>query len=407
MTRSLNISTAIFRSASFDSRLNRLIVARDRLGIRPVCYTRAGDTFLFASNAKAILAAPGVTAVPDAATLADFVLSFLPADAATRTFFEGVHSLPAAHFLVVTPARSRFTDTSTSIRSSGSGSRAWPDYVDAFHELFSASVCHRLRSATPVAVTVSGGLDSAYIFCVAARPRSSGRRALSGCSRLQLRGPCRIAFGRARVRQRRSRRHVECRSLVSRSSAGSWQAAELSVWHTESPTVESLTCQAQSGMRRMREAGAGRLLTGHWGDQVLFDSDYLLDLLRSGQWRLLQQHLRGWGVSAPRLAIRVGRTIAAGHLPARFKLAFRRVCGSDEGDPWRAPWFTPRFRRVLRDRAACARLTIPPGTSHAARSTVRAGWGITSTAWSGTIALPAATSSTSRSRIWTVRCSSS
>ena len=354
-----------FSVAVFDSRLNRLVVARDRLGIRPVCYTRTGNTFLFASNAKAILAVPGVPAVPDAATLADFVLAFLPADTATRTFFEGVHSLPAAHFLVVTPAAltvHRYFDFDT-----GSGSDSPPGLTTSMR----STSCSPPPCATgcevplPVAVTVSGGLDSAYVFCVAHGLVRQGVARCPDVLGFNYEGP---PGSPSDEREFVTALEAACGVPIARipQQRGFMQAAELSVWHTESPTIESLTCQAQSGMRRMREAGAGRLLTGHWGDQVLFDSDYLLDLLRSGQWRLLQQHLRGWGLSAPRLATRVGRTIAAGHLPPRFKLAFRRVRRGGEGDPWRAPWFTPRFRRVLRDRAACARLPIPPGTSHAA-----------------------------------------
>src|SRR3954471_4806483 len=156
-----------FAIALYDSRVKRLVLARDRLGIRPLCYTRAGKRFLFASNAKAILACPGVRAAPDEAMLADFVLTFPSGDSVTRTFFDGIRSLPPAHFLVVTPdavSLHRYFDFDTERRVRLAG---WPDYVDAFDTLFSAAVRNRLRSASPVAVTVSGGLDSAYIFCVA------------------------------------------------------------------------------------------------------------------------------------------------------------------------------------------------------------------------------------------------
>ena len=73
--------------------------------------------------------------------LADFVLSFPSRDAASRTFFEGIHSLPPAHFLVVTREEltsRRYFDFDTSGRSDSS---AWPDYVDAFPRAVLRLVC--------------------------------------------------------------------------------------------------------------------------------------------------------------------------------------------------------------------------------------------------------------------------
>ena len=55
-------------------RLNRLLLARDRLGMRPLCYARVRDAVIFASSARALLAYPGLQAVPDDAMLADFIL---------------------------------------------------------------------------------------------------------------------------------------------------------------------------------------------------------------------------------------------------------------------------------------------------------------------------------------------
>src|SRR5437763_13672484 len=65
-----------FAIGVFDRRANRLLLARDRLGLRPLCYTQFNRTFLFASEAKPLLAYPGVEAIPDEAMLADFILYF-------------------------------------------------------------------------------------------------------------------------------------------------------------------------------------------------------------------------------------------------------------------------------------------------------------------------------------------
>ncbi len=353
-----------FSLAVFDRRMNRLLIARDRLGLRPLCYARIHETFLFASNAKAILAYPGIKAVPDEAMLADFVLSFISSDAETRTFFADIHSLPAAHVLIVTPEgtvlRRYFEfDTRRQVRLS-----AWPDYVGAFHQLFVDSVRRRLRSVTPVAIAVSGGLDSAYIFCVA---RGLVRDARAAC-------PAVLGFNYAGLPGTPSdesdfvdRLEQACGVRIERVAqhAGFMECAGDDVWNTESPIVEGLARQAGTALRRMQEAGAGRLLTGQWGDQVLSDSDYLLDLLRSGRWRLLQQHLHGWGMSARQLAVRAARDVASRHLPSSVKFLARRAGAGGGGCASEAPWFTRRFQSVLRERATYAPLNRPPGSSHA------------------------------------------
>ncbi|MEN3340507.1 MAG: hypothetical protein V7647_4183 [Acidobacteriota bacterium] len=354
-----------FALGVFDRRLNRLLVARDRLGLRPLCYARTGGTFLFASNAKTILAYPGFRAVPDEAMLADSVLSFISSDAETRTFFDGIRSLPPAHMMMVTPegltVRRYFEfDTRRQLRL-----RSWQDYVDAFHRLFTASVADRLRSTSPVAIAVSGGLDSAYIFCVAQRRL---REANAPC-------PAVLGFnyaGRPGTPSDESGFVLDleraCGVPIARIAQrpGFIEAARDSVWHTESAMIDGLACQAAAGLRAMRDAGAGRLLTGHWGDQMLGDSDYLFDLLRSGRLRLLKQHLRGWGVSTPRFAMQFGRAMAARHIPPSIKLAARNAGKPADAVAWKSPWFTRRFQQILLERATFAPLRRPPGGSHAA-----------------------------------------
>jgi asparagine synthase (glutamine-hydrolysing) len=350
-----------FSIGVFDSRLDQLLLARDRLGVRPLCYSSLGDTFRFASDAKSILASSGMVAVPDDAMLADFMLSFSSNDLDRHTFFAGIHSVPAGHLLVVTSAgvslRRYFDfDTRRTIRLS-----AWSDYVDGFHHLFVESVRKRLRSAAPVAIAVSGGLDSAYIFCVAHALLRLGQAQCPGIRGFNYAGqPGTPSDEESFVRLLEQ----GCGARIERvpQRPGFMEVAGADVWCAESPIVDGLACQAHAALGAMRDAGTGRLLTGHWGDQFLFDSDYLLDLFHGRRWRLLAQHLRGWGIGATELAARLTRSPAARLLPGSLKVAIR---GSRSGAVWNSPWFTVRFRRLLRDRAICARASRPPGTIHA------------------------------------------
>jgi asparagine synthase (glutamine-hydrolysing) len=352
-----------FTCALFDLARNRLIVARDRLGVRPLCFAEANNTFLFASEAKALLAWPGVSAVPDDLMMADFVLQFLSLDSQHRTFFRDIRSVPPAHVLLVTRRQRtlrRYFDFNT---QRPTRFRSVRDYVDHFHQHMTTAVRNRLRHAAPVAVSVSGGLDSAYIFSIAARLVRDGA---APCPRV-------LGFNYSGAPGSPSDeepfvRAIEqsCGTTIERvpQRAGFMEYAADEVWHSESPLAEALTCQRQAMFRRISEAGAGRLLTGHWGDQMLFDTDYLVDLWRSRQWAVLKQHSKTWGISRRRLATRIVSDLMSRHFPAALLGAVRRIRRRAEG-AWRAPWYTKRFKTILRARFEDSRLTPVPGTSHA------------------------------------------
>jgi asparagine synthase (glutamine-hydrolysing) len=295
--------------------------------------------------------------------LADFVLQFLSSDSQRRTFFRDIHSLPPAHALIVTTTgvtlRRYFEfDTCREVRF-----RDFRDYSGAFHELFVASVRRRLRSAHPVAVSVSGGLDSAYIFCVA---HDLVRRQAAPC-------PAVLGFNYSGDPGTPSdeRQYVDaiersCGASIERIAQrpGFMECAGNEVWHSESPLVEGLARQRQALLNRVSASGATRLLTGHWGDQVMSDSDYLIDLCRTRRWRSLRRHSRAWGMSSRRLAIRLVEDVASRRLPSGLVRTARRLRWRREG-AWRSPWYTDRFRRLLRERFEDERLSQVGGTSHA------------------------------------------
>jgi len=351
-----------FVFALFDRQVKRLLLARDRLGVRPLCYTRLNGAFFFASEAKALLAVPGMPAAPDELMLADFVLQFLSSDSQQRTFFRNIQAVPPAHLLTVTESGATLRryfefDTRREIRF-----HAFRDYAGAFHELFTASVRNRLRSVHPVAVSVSGGLDSAYIFCVAQR---LVRRGSAQC-------PAVLGFnysgtsGPSDEREYVDAIERSCRTPIERipQRAGFMECVGDEVWHTESPLAEGLARQRQAMFAAVRTSGADRLLTGHWGDQMLSDSDYLIDLCRSRQWGLLRRHSKGWRISGRRLATRFAEDLASRQLSARMLRTARRF-RQHGNEAWRSPWFTNRFRRLLRERFEDERPPAADGSSHA------------------------------------------
>jgi len=156
-----------FAFALWDHRRGRLYCARDHAGIRQLSYYCDGRLFACASAPEQLLDYPEVQAKPDNCTLANWLLDRFPDPDAT--LYQGIRRLPAAHFLVVTSRGirlQRYWDPAT-LRSSRS--RTDEDIIEGFQDVFAAAVRSRLAGSGDVAATLSGGLDSSAIVCMARR----------------------------------------------------------------------------------------------------------------------------------------------------------------------------------------------------------------------------------------------
>ncbi|HYJ82626.1 MAG TPA: asparagine synthase-related protein [Allosphingosinicella sp.] len=156
-----------FAFALWDSRRQRLLLARDFLGHRPLHYVRRDDFFAFASMPKGLHALPEVPAAPDREAVAGF-LALLPEDG-SETFFRGIEKVRAGEIVTVTREglqRSRWWNPSLEpLRLARS-----EDYAEALREHFDRAVAVRLRGAeSSVAAHLSGGLDSSAVAATAAR----------------------------------------------------------------------------------------------------------------------------------------------------------------------------------------------------------------------------------------------
>ncbi|MFQ5680331.1 MAG: asparagine synthase-related protein, partial [Gemmatimonadota bacterium] len=154
-----------FAVAVWDQRCRRLLCARDSLGVKPFYYHWNGRVFAFASEPTALLDGPGPPPQPEEAMIADLLVGQFHDPEAT--FFKGVRQLPAAHFLSVDAAELRVSrywdlDPACEVRYSRD-----EDYLERCRELFREAVRCRLRSATPVAILLSGGIDSTSVTAMA------------------------------------------------------------------------------------------------------------------------------------------------------------------------------------------------------------------------------------------------
>jgi asparagine synthase (glutamine-hydrolysing) len=164
----------MFALAIWDRRSQRLILARDRLGKKPLFYTATATAFLFGSEIKAVLAWPGVPRVANLPAIDRYLtLGYVPTP---DTAFAGIRKLPAAHYLVVEARTDRNLGAPELIRywrlpepHATRRRRRTSDLKRELVEQLDEAVRLRLISDVPLGAFLSGGVDSSAVVATMAR----------------------------------------------------------------------------------------------------------------------------------------------------------------------------------------------------------------------------------------------
>jgi len=153
----------MFAFAVFDGRDGHFLLVRDRLGVKPLYYTRHQQGLLFGSEIKAILAHPEVASTLDAVGLVD-ALSL--SRGTTRTAFRGVSELPPGHRLSWRPQGqvkiSRYWQLQRREHQDDVATT-----VERTRELLDNALGEQLHADVPVCSLLSGGLDSTLLTAMA------------------------------------------------------------------------------------------------------------------------------------------------------------------------------------------------------------------------------------------------
>ena len=157
-----------FGIAVWDADRRRAVIARDRLGVKPLYYARVDDLVIFASELKSLLASGLVQPELDYEAIdAYLTLGFFPAPA---TPLSGVFKLPPGHRLIVDESGVLVEEYWAYPHPDSSGPRLRPEeYQEQLLALLDESVRLRLMSDVPLGAMLSGGLDSSLIVALMAR----------------------------------------------------------------------------------------------------------------------------------------------------------------------------------------------------------------------------------------------
>jgi len=250
-----------FAIALWDANRQRLLLARDRVGIRPLFYTQLGGRLIFASEVKALFALPQVPRRLSVAGLADlFSFWSVPAPA---TVFEGVLSLAPGHVLTVDAqgqGLKRYWDWPF---AEASTAPSWSDerWADELHALLVDAVRLQLRADVPVGAYLSGGLDSSIITTAIRNHTQTPLRSFS------------LTFEDAEFDEREHQQALVARlgtehSAIEANKAGIAAAFPRMVRHAESPVVRTAPVPMMLLADSVRAAGYKVVLTGEGADEA-------------------------------------------------------------------------------------------------------------------------------------------
>ncbi len=155
----------MFGMALWSERDRRLVLARDRVGIKPLYFYLSGEDIYFGSELKAILEHPTVERRLDLSALDDYLsLNYVPGP---RTLIEGLEKLPAGHWLEWKDGKVRLGQY-WDLRFQPDPTLSEPAALERLDELLRSSVREHLVSDVPLGIWASGGMDSSTVLHYAA-----------------------------------------------------------------------------------------------------------------------------------------------------------------------------------------------------------------------------------------------
>lgn len=156
----------MFAIAIWDSERERLVLARDRFGKKPLFYWASGASFAFASELQALMLVPGLRRDLDPEALGDY-LGYM-AIPAPRTIYRDVRKLPPAHVLVADRQGCRL-GRYWSLSYEPKLRITETDAAEQVRTLLEAAVRKRLVGEVPLGAFLSGGVDSGGVVALMAR----------------------------------------------------------------------------------------------------------------------------------------------------------------------------------------------------------------------------------------------
>jgi asparagine synthase (glutamine-hydrolysing) len=255
-----------FAFALWDRRAQKLMLARDRLGIRPLFYSSAGGYLVFASEIKALLSHASVPRELDPVALGEVFTTWSPVP--PRTMFKGVSSLRPGHVLSANCDRLDIQQYwKLDFPSAGAQPQVGEnEAAEHLRDLLLDATRLRLRADVPVGAYLSGGLDSSVITALSRRYTSNTLQTFS------------VAFSDGEFDERTHQETV-ARLLGTEHHTINCQPRDIArvfpevVWHAETPLLRTAPAPLYMLAGLVRDRGFKVVLTGEGADEFLLGYD--------------------------------------------------------------------------------------------------------------------------------------
>lgn len=267
-----------FAFALWDRRRQRLVLARDRVGVRPLFYAEAGGRLMFASEIKALLTQSALPRELDIVALGQVFTAWAPMP--PRTMFRNVHALRPGHVLVADRDgvavrqywRPEFPAQDAAPPMSDD------DAAEQLRALLEDATRLRMRADVPVGSYVSGGLDSSAITGLARRYTNTRLHTFA------------VAFSDAEFDER------PYQELIAQTFGTEHHTVECGpdeigrvfpdvVWHAETPLLRTAPAPLYILAELVRQHGIKVVLTGEGADEALVGYDIFKEAKVRAFWR--------------------------------------------------------------------------------------------------------------------------
>jgi asparagine synthase (glutamine-hydrolysing) len=258
-----------FAIAIWDARRRALVLARDRVGIRPIFWTKVGSRFWFASEIKALMRVPGTRRRLTARGLAEVLTFWSPAE--ETAWFEGMKPLAPGSVMTVKagdtaePRAVRYWDWPF-VAEPDLDPRPIEQCAEELEALLIDAVRLQMRADVPVGAYLSGGLDSSLVTALARRHTDTEINTFS------------IGFDDPELDESEYQ-DIMARTLGTRHARVRCTARDIAlafpraIWHAEVPLVRTAPTPLMLLSRLVRDNGLKVVLTGEGSDEVFAGYD--------------------------------------------------------------------------------------------------------------------------------------
>ena len=250
----------MFAFALWDERQQRLLLARDRVGVKPLYYINTGKSLIFASEIKSLLVDPDIDRRINPQAIDRFLTYYyLPGN---ETLFEGIFKLDPGHYLTVQDGQisvEQYWDLRFDIPPCPP---SFDEAVDVLRALLNRTVKDHMISDVPVGVLLSGGVDSTGILSYATqhadKPIHTFTMGFSGANFQDERPYAKLA----------SQKFDTIHHEISMSSNDFREFLPKYVWHMEEPVCEPPAIALYFVSQLAKQSSVKVLLSGEGGDEA-------------------------------------------------------------------------------------------------------------------------------------------